>query len=765
MVHSLANGARRTGLVIFSLLLSSMIGGAATAAEIEEMVVTATKRATTTHEVPISIEAFSGKFLEDYDITNLTELSSRVPNMSVGFGIATEAITIRGLGSGPERSFEQAVGLFNDGIYMPRSRQYQDPFFDVERIEVMRGPQSVILGLNSTAGAISIVNRKNRPGDATTLDFSIDYELVYGGPSMTAIVGGSPSENTGLRMAFKHFDRDGFYENTTTGETEGSNDDNLLRLSGVWTPTDKMTITARYGYENVNIIGNVGEIYGGIASILEPTDGVLNWKRSSDAALINPTGFFAENNPGTIITSQNAMIEAEYALPKDHTLTVLGGWSDFDYDLTTDLDTTELSVLAASIDETYEQYSVEARIASDTEQTLSYMVGLYYLDSSNSQVQPNLLENAALIGAFGSPFVGGGSDYNLDTSLWSLFVHGTYNVTDRLRIIGGVRYVDEEKNLARDGFCFSIDAGPPPVFNPIAGLPGVCQDPALNGITRSRDSDNWMPEGVVQFDVNDNIMTYFKVGKSAKAGGFSAATGASPAQLEYGDETVLGYEGGIKARLLDGAAELNLTGFRSEFDNLQVNSFVVVSGPPLVVQPNIQNAAEAISQGIEIDGRWAVNDWLTVGGSFAYLDAYYESFETGPCTVAQTQAADPDDCVQSLSGRPLPLAPEWSMNLSADVKYPVGGLVLGAGLNLSTSGDYYTDAALDPVGLQPSWQRLAARISVAPPDGSWNVSIIGTNLTDEVVLNTTQPFGDWYLGYIDPPRMVTLQAGFTFGGN
>ena len=153
-----------------------------------------------------------------------------------------------------------------------------------------------------------------------------------------------------------------------------------------------------------------------------------------------------------------------------------------------------------------------------------------------------------------------------------------------------------------------------------------------------------------------------------------------------------------------------------------------------------------------------------MGGSFAYLDAYYESFETGPCTVAQTQAAAPADCVQSLSGRPLPLAPEWSMNLSADVKYPVGDLVLGAGINLSTSGDYYTDAALDPVGLQPSWERLAARISIAPPDGSWNVSVIGSNLTDEVVLNTTQPFGDWYLGYIDPPRMVTLQAGFVFGG-
>ena len=762
MVHSLANGARRIVLAISAVFLAGLVGGAAIAAEIEEMVVTATKRVSTTHEVPISIEAFSGQSLEDYDITNLTELSSRVPNMSVGFGIATESITIRGVGSGPERSFEQAVGLFVDDIYMPRSRQYQDPFFDVERIEVMRGPQYVMLGLNSTAGAVSIVNRKTMPGDATTVDFSMDYEIEYGGPSVTAVVGGSPSENTGLRMAFKSYNRDGFYENTTTGENEGSSNDKMLRLSGVWTPTDKMTVTARYSYESVDIGGNVGEIYGGIATALEPNDGVLNWKRSSDAALINPTGFFKENAPGTLIVSENAVLDIEYELPGEHTLKVIGGWSDFDYDLTTDLDTSWMSIFGAAIDETYEQYSVEARIASDTDRTLSYMVGLYYLDSSNEQAQPNLYDPTTTLA---NPLYGGGSDYSLDTSLWSIFVHGTYKVNERLRLIAGVRYVDEDKDLARDGFCYSIDPGPPAVFTDIPALPGVCQDPSLNGITRSRNSDNWMPEGIIQWDATDDIMTYFKAGKSAKAGGFSAATGASPGQLEYGDESVVGYEAGIKARLLDGAAELNLTGFRSEFDDLQVNSFVVVSGPPIVVQPNIQNAAEAISQGVEIDGRWAVNDWLTLGGSFAYLDAYYESFSTGPCTIPQEQAAAPDDCVQSLTGRSLPMAPDWSMNLSADVSYPVGGLVLGAGLDLSASGDYYTEASLDPAALQASWERLSARVSIAPADGNWYVSLIGTNLTDEVVLESTQPFGSYYLGYIDPPRMVTLQAGFTFVGN
>ena len=225
---------------------------------------------------------------------------------------------------------------------------------------------------------------------------------------------------------------------------------------------------------------------------------------------------------------------------------------------------------------------------------------------------------------------------------------------------------------------------------------------------------------------------------------------------------MVGYEGGIKARLLDGAAEVNLTGFRSEFDNLQVNSFTVSPGPPPIVQADIQNAAEAISQGIEIDGRWAINDWLTVGGSFAYLDAYYKSFPSGPCDVAADNAGELS-C--DLSGRSLPLAPEWSMNLSADVKHSVGGLVLGAGLDLSASGEYYTDSALDPMAIQPSWERLAARISIAPADGNWSVSVIGTNLTDEVVLNTSQPVRGYYLGYIDPPRMVTLQAGFTFGGN
>ena len=127
---------------------------------LEEVIVTATKRVSSKQDTPISLETVSGEFLQNMSIGSLNELDDSVPNLSIGYGIATQAITMRGLGTGQERSFEQAVGMFIDGIYMPRSRQYQSPFLDVERVEVARGPQAVIHGLNATAGAISIVSNK-----------------------------------------------------------------------------------------------------------------------------------------------------------------------------------------------------------------------------------------------------------------------------------------------------------------------------------------------------------------------------------------------------------------------------------------------------------------------------------------------------------------------------------------------------------------------------------------------------------------------------
>jgi outer membrane receptor protein involved in Fe transport len=170
-------------------------------AQLEEVVVTATKRAESVMDIPMSVQAISGERLEAMAITELGDLATTIPNFSIGDGVTTNLITMRGMGSGEDRSFEQSVSMFVDGIYMPRSRQTRTPFFDADRVEILRGPQAVLFGLNSTAGAISIHSKVNNPGDEFEARLTGEYETEYEGGKVTGVIGGSPLDSLGLRLA------------------------------------------------------------------------------------------------------------------------------------------------------------------------------------------------------------------------------------------------------------------------------------------------------------------------------------------------------------------------------------------------------------------------------------------------------------------------------------------------------------------------------------------------------------------------------------
>ena len=203
----------------------------ATAQQLEEVVVTATKRAETTQDIPMSVQAISGEALESFAISDLGDLATTIPNFSIGDGVTTNLITMRGMGSGEDRSFEQSVSMFVDGIYMPRSRQTRTPFFDADRVEVLRGPQAVLFGLNSTAGAISIHSAVNRPGDALEGRISGEYETEYSGTRITGVIGGSPTESLGLRLAVQANDTgDGYIKNDFLGD-QGDAESTVARLS------------------------------------------------------------------------------------------------------------------------------------------------------------------------------------------------------------------------------------------------------------------------------------------------------------------------------------------------------------------------------------------------------------------------------------------------------------------------------------------------------------------------------------------------------
>jgi outer membrane receptor protein involved in Fe transport len=713
---------------VLALSLAFFVSTQAHAEQIlEEIVVTATKRSASIQDIPMSIQAVSGDELENSGINDLEDLSAQISNFTIGGGTATTQITMRGMASGNNRGFEQSVAMFVDGVYMPRSRQYMNPFLDVERVEVLKGPQAVLFGLNATAGSVSVVSNTTYPGDDFILDVAAEYEIEYGGTTGTIIMGGSPSDSLGLRLVYQNVNGDeGFYDNGFTGDDEDVIDSDMVRLSAVWEPSDRLTIAGRYTYTDWELAGNSGELFGPNGALLDG-DGQLNYRRvadSTDVALLRVDGDFT----GQQLESDNFALDAELAVG-EHTLKAIYGRSEFDFDFVLDFDATATPLVDGALLTGHEQDSVELRWSSPEDQSFSYIAGVYYQDSETTLDRRVVFARAVAIGEH--PII--------DAEMWSAFASGTWHLNNAVRLIGGVRYVDEQKDFSSgDGFCFTG----------VTTVEACVAPPPPN---RSRSSDNLMPEVVVQWDVNQDVVVYGKVGTSAKAGGFTTDS------TEFDDEEVLGYELGLKSTLLDGNAELNLVLFRNEFDDLQVNSFVEDGQGTLLTVTN--NAGSSTSQGLEIDGRWALSEWFMITGGFALLDAEFDSFKAGPCTTGLLPPCD-------LSGEQMPWAADHSGSVGLDIRFPVGGNAeLFFTPRISFSDEYHTNGTLDSVDVQDSWTKLSASVGVEALDGRWSVSLIGKNLTDEEILGTTQAFAGRFIGILGEPRTIALRAQYRMGAN
>lgn len=732
-------------------------------AALDEIIVTATKREQQSQDIPLSLQVVSGDSLAERGIGNLFDLSKTVPNFDVAFNVTSNSITMRGFSSGQERSFEQSVGMFIDGQYMPRSRQYRSPFMDVERIEVVRGPQAVLFGLNSTAGAVSILTKKSRPGDDFVFDVTADYEFEYGGPGVTAVLGGSPTETLGLRLAVKFEDRDGYYENTSLGD-EGDIDSTTVRLSGVWEPTDNLSVNGKFEFSDYETLGNTGEIYGARAQVVEgaTNDGVLDWRRGSDSSFIDPFDQLEKDEPGDFGELQNSLLQIDYDFGNT-TLTLLAGHSQFDWDYLVDLDTSAAPILDAAIDENYEQTSGEVRLTSDRDGAFNFIVGGYFHSADLFNAQPNIINGAAFVA--GVPPVFGASLFELEHELTSFFGYGTYQINDRWVLTGGLRQYSDDKDVRRNRRCGLLIDGVGFVSSPATATAfGVCPSAASSdGFADSRSSDDVMPEIAIQWDFSDDVMLYAKYGQSSKAGGFASDTNVSITGVRFDDEEASGLEAGLKARLADGAAELNVALFSSDFEDLQVKTTVLENAPGggIITSPSVTNAGEASSKGIEIDGRWAAAEWLTLGASLAFLDANYDQFVSDDCNSQSTP--DPVTGTCDFSGQPLPFAADYSGTIYGDIVTPIGSnLNLVAGVTISFRDEYFTDPTLEPNATINSWARIDARVGVAAADDSWGISLVGRNLGEEEIYSS-QPLLGYIIGYLEPPRQIYLQGRYRFG--
>jgi iron complex outermembrane recepter protein len=757
----------------YLMMVPAIVMGAqatlAQAQQLEEVLVTATKRAQTAQDIPMSVEVLSGAAMDQGGIRDIADLSNSVPGFIVAESAGDRNITMRGMGSpSGQRGIEQAVAMYVDGVYKPRSKQYYTAFLDVDRVEVLRGPQAVLFGINATAGAINILSRSNRPGDEFEAKVKIGTELEHGGEIAEIALGGGLGDSVGLRGVFKYEDLDGFAD---TDSGPGGQEENMSgRLSLIWELSENFSLTAKGDYFDVTYEGQLSEQICAL-----PSDQCqFNSPNLSSTFGSKPSNSYEHDTPALDLTGEldgpgyeaegyNFSLQLDYMLG-EHTLSAIVSDSDFNHVLGNDFDSGAFvapNVHGMSADsfgeEDFQQQTFELRLVSPGGEFIDYVAGIYYQESDmedRSASMATFLEQAGLFdlgalvglekgpqGAWDIPF--GFGEVNQDQELWSAYANVTFNLTDALALTLGGRYTDETKTVERTrscgtasdglnttpdtagtGACAAYDA-----FLGLIGLSGTFYSTPENtvGTKQDLDTDNFLPEVSIAWDFHEDHNLWARYASSAKSGGMSSSFGAIPGNLTFDEETVDAFEAGLKSRFNDGRGELNATAFYNQYEDLQVTSITLAGSV-------VDNAGEATIQGIELDGRYLLTDWLTLGASVAWLDAEYDEFGTAACAAGPSESKPNGDGSCDATGLTPPMAADFTYNVFADVLFPVtDNLNLTAGISASGSTDYITEGTFNENMRQDDWDMYNAYIGIEQSDGRWNVNLAGRNLGDEVL--------------------------------
>ena len=787
-------------LPVLIATLSSPIAFANTSPALEEMLVTAQKRVQSLRDVPVSVNALNAEKIESTGLTNVEKLADYIPSFNMTqTGIGTN-IAIRGISSGVNQGFEQSTAQFVDGIHYGRAQLARAPMLDVERVEVLRGPQSILFGKNSTAGALSIINAK--PGDEFEAKFSALYEPEHGEQDFRLVVSSPLSDTLGLRIALLSSSFDGFMENTTLNRDESADESRVVRATLVWQPDDLWDITLKAESGSFDSEGRNVEVMNPVyhPDFLDngtPIAGAVPYRNM--LSLLTQGGYLLEENHNfkrqsngdySYNNTENITLTIERDLG-DHTITAISGYNAYDYKEHCDCDFTGGEGFNIISEEDYSQFSQELRIASSEDRKVSYIGGLFYQQSDLKfhdmfDVPADSFIPTALVQQFGSAanLLRGASterDFKQDTDLFSIFAQATWNITDTQRLTIGARWTDEDKSASRHHYHVTsedvlIDSpSPTEIYNQLWANFSI--DP--HKVKGSRSESNVTPQVTYQIDINDTDMLYASYTTGFKSGGFDVRANAAPNELggvydhiegtwEFEDENVTNYEIGGKFLLADGSAELNLALFRSEFKDMQTSQF---DGH---VTFNVTNAGEAVVQGVELDGRWAVSDNVLVRGGLAYLDFEYTKFPNSQCYFGQTDNIAPfGDGVCDATGKRREFTPEWQGNIGIDYTRELErGLVFKATLDVIYSDEYLTAPSLDPRMTQDAYTKVNARLGISGDDNRWELALIGKNLTDESIVTysnglpvsglLTGGSSSGYYAFYERPRSVAIQGTYRF---
>jgi iron complex outermembrane receptor protein len=720
-----------------AVLAQSAGGDADEASAIEEIIVTAQRREQTLQEVPMAISAFTGGDLEALQADNLDSLQGAVPNLNLVQGRGSNSSVnafIRGVGQ-PDalQSFDPAVGVYLDDVYMSRIQGALFKLYDIERVEVLRGPQGTLYGKNTPGGAIRLITKT--PGD----EFEAQLGVLagdYGRMQARARVSGPVTDDLALGFSLLYDTRDGFVTDPADGREYNDEDTMVARIKGSWDVTNDVNVTfsADYAKEDVRLTLGRSEVllyslnysadFSEISIVPRSPAPTGEWDFRSSTSMTD------RSNQQTDHWGGNATIT--WSISDNTKLKSITAYRDLKTDSFIDIDATtlELGDVLVALDQN--QFSQEFQLLGDNGENINWVLGAYYLKeevpSHQEAYADDFLQYVGLPISFLRTI-----DDDLETTSYAVFGQVDWAFADKWNLGLGVRWTQEEKDYFRTTSTFS-------------DLLGVA-DPAFE-FSDSDDWSDWTPTVTLDYAMSDAVKLYSRVAQGFKSGGFNGRANSAADVSTFDPETVWTTEVGAKTTLADGKLRANYAFFVSKYDDFQARVSV---GDGIDFRFPVLNAAELDIKGAEVEITWLPIEPLTLATQIGYLDSEYGS---GGFTGSDGVADEPA------------FSPEWTARFSGTWTHNFAN---GSDLMFAAAANYRDSMWLSVENTaaltEDDYWLMDAMVSWLSGDGHWTISGGVKNLTDEVYRVEGQEFrsvGGIQTAYYGSPRTYTVGFDYSF---
>jgi iron complex outermembrane receptor protein len=697
--------------------------------QIADIIVTAQRRSQKLQDVPVSVTAFDSASLEAQAVQQLTDLNAKTPNVvlaPVGAYPYASAFFIRGLGfADVESTFEPAVGVEMNGVYLARNSGALQDFFDIESVEILRGPQGTLYGRNTIGGVVSV--RTKRPGDTPGGEVMLtggDHGRREARVALETPVG----DTFAVRVSGLYKNYDGYNYNATTKKRVGDNEVFSGRVTLVATPTPEFEAALILDYDrergsgaafrNASLPGNVYYNFSPDTGTPTPVVPAGDSDPTDPYTVYDNTPLFAKLDTWGIAFNMDWRLGGA-------TITSVTGYREFYDKVQSDYDGSAVDFFSAYRDQKHNQFSQEVRIASDGTNFIDYVAGLFYL---NQRYDITNTQSGLIYGGATVPQIASQSN-----SAYAAFGQVDVHPVEALTLTAGGRYSYETKTFTNQ-----------PLFFPTS-------------MTYKAHWNNFSPKLGVSYKATPDLLLYGSWSKGFRSGGFNGRAASFTSAGPYGAETVSSFEAGFKAELLDRRARFNMAAFRADYSNMQVGTQGLTSAG--VYESIVTNAGKARIDGVEAEAEVVLGGGFRINANGAYLHARFLENLTD---LTSDGIANPTDN----SDLPLAYAPKWSgaVGLLWDHRASFGKI--NGSINAVYQDDQYTSGGVanrtSDVQLRPANVLVDAALGVDLPSG---IHIGGwvKNLFDKAVINNT--FGLGPLGFLriySPPRTFGIDLGYKF---